>query len=103
MLETRAGVRLNQTDDGKCVCGNWYQMPQESHDFFLRRMVGEVSGLMEVVDHFDAAAVDEPAIMALDLPVVPLWHEDQIAVVSERARGFLPSAEGRWLGLAGLE
>jgi peptide/nickel transport system substrate-binding protein len=43
------------------------------------------------------------AIMALDLPVVPLWHEDQIAVVSERARGFLPSAEGRWLGLAGLE
>ena len=41
--------------------------------------------------------------MAVDLPVVPLWHEDQVAVVSERARGFLPSAEGRWLALAGLE
>jgi len=32
--------------------------------------------------------------------LVPLWHEDQIAVTSERARGFVPSAEGRWLGLA---
>jgi peptide/nickel transport system substrate-binding protein len=43
------------------------------------------------------------AVMAVDLPVVPLWHEDQIAVVSGRARTFLPSAEGRWLSLAGLE
>lgn len=34
--------------------------------------------------------------------LVPLWHEDQIAVVSERARAFVPSAEGRWLGLASL-
>ena len=32
-----------------------------------------------------------------DVPVVPLWHEDQIAVVSRRARGFELSAEGRWL------
>jgi peptide/nickel transport system substrate-binding protein len=31
-----------------------------------------------------------------------LWYEDQVAVTSERARGFVPSAEGRWLGLAGL-
>jgi peptide/nickel transport system substrate-binding protein len=41
-------------------------------------------------------------LMAEDIPVVPLWHEDQVAVVSERARGFRPSAEGRWLGLSGL-
>lgn len=34
--------------------------------------------------------------------LVPLWHEDQIAVVSDRARTFVPSAEGRWLGLAEL-
>jgi len=34
--------------------------------------------------------------------MIPLWHEDQIAVVSDRARGFTPSAEGRWLGLAEL-
>jgi peptide/nickel transport system substrate-binding protein len=31
---------------------------------------------------------------------VPLWHEDQIAVVSTRALSFRPSAEGRWLSLA---
>ncbi len=35
--------------------------------------------------------------------VVPLWYEDQVAVTSERARAFVPSAEGRWLGLAALE
>ena len=34
--------------------------------------------------------------------LIPLWHEDQIAVVSDRARTFVPSAEGRWLGLAGV-
>jgi peptide/nickel transport system substrate-binding protein len=33
---------------------------------------------------------------------VPLWHEDQVWVASERARPFTPSAEGRWLGLATL-
>ncbi len=38
-----------------------------------------------------------------ELHVVPLWYEDQVAVTSERARGFVPSAEGRWLGLASLE
>jgi peptide/nickel transport system substrate-binding protein len=32
----------------------------------------------------------------------PLWHEDQVAVVSARARAFVPSAEGRWLDLASL-
>ncbi len=31
---------------------------------------------------------------------VPLWHEDQVVVTSQRANMFLPSAEGRWLGLA---
>jgi peptide/nickel transport system substrate-binding protein len=34
--------------------------------------------------------------------LIPLWHEDQVAVTSERARAFVPSAEGRWLGLASL-
>jgi len=36
------------------------------------------------------------------LYLVPLWHEDQIAVVGPRARAFSPSAEGRWLSLAML-
>jgi peptide/nickel transport system substrate-binding protein len=31
---------------------------------------------------------------------LPLWYEDQVTVTSARARGFLPSAEGRWLSLA---
>jgi peptide/nickel transport system substrate-binding protein len=34
--------------------------------------------------------------------ILPLWHEDQIAVTSARASSFAPSAEGRWLGLAAL-
>lgn len=34
--------------------------------------------------------------------ILPLWHEDQIAVTSVRASTFLPSAEGRWLSLAEL-
>jgi peptide/nickel transport system substrate-binding protein len=33
---------------------------------------------------------------------VPLWHEDQVWVASARATAFAPSAEGRWLGLAGI-
>jgi len=33
---------------------------------------------------------------------LPLWVEDQVAVIGPRARGFRPSAEGRWLGLAAL-
>ena len=42
------------------------------------------------------------AVMAEDMPAVPLWHEDQVAVVSASASGFVPSAEGRWLGVAAL-
>ncbi len=34
--------------------------------------------------------------------IVPLWHEDQVALTSDRARAFVPSREGRWLSLAGL-
>jgi peptide/nickel transport system substrate-binding protein len=33
---------------------------------------------------------------------IPLWHEDQVWVASDRARAFVPSAEGRWLSLADL-
>jgi peptide/nickel transport system substrate-binding protein len=34
--------------------------------------------------------------------LIPLWHEDQVAVASARAAAFRPSAEGRWLDLAAL-
>ncbi len=35
--------------------------------------------------------------------ILPLWHEDQVVVTSARARAFVPSAEGRWLGLTAVE
>jgi peptide/nickel transport system substrate-binding protein len=41
-------------------------------------------------------------LVATELPIVPLWHEDQVVVTSARARGFVPGADGRWGGLAGL-
>jgi peptide/nickel transport system substrate-binding protein len=37
-----------------------------------------------------------------ELFIIPLWHEDQVAVVSARAREFRPSRDGRWLSLATL-
>ncbi len=36
------------------------------------------------------------------LPVIPLWHEDHVAVVSARASGFVPAPDGRWSLLATL-
>jgi peptide/nickel transport system substrate-binding protein len=39
----------------------------------------------------------------LEMHLVPLWYEDQVEVSSEIARAFVPSAEGRWLGLARLK
>jgi peptide/nickel transport system substrate-binding protein len=41
-------------------------------------------------------------VMLSDMPVVPLWHEDQIVVARGRGKRFVPSAEGRWLSLADL-
>ena len=35
-----------------------------------------------------------------DLPVIPLFHEAQVAALSPRAASFRLSAEGRWLSLA---
>jgi peptide/nickel transport system substrate-binding protein len=49
-----------------------------------------------------AVYAEVEARMREELFLIPLWHEDQVAVTSERARAFVPSAEGRWLSLAGL-
>jgi peptide/nickel transport system substrate-binding protein len=46
--------------------------------------------------------VDLAKVMLEDMPVIPLWHEDQVVVARGRARHFLPSAEGRWASLAEL-
>lgn len=37
-----------------------------------------------------------------ELPIVPLWHEDQVVVASPRLARFRPGADGRWLGLAAV-
>ncbi len=66
--------------------GQWLDTASESRDVAERR---------RLYTHL-------AALMADELPVLPLWHEDQVAVVSRRARGFLPSAEGRWLGVSAL-
>jgi peptide/nickel transport system substrate-binding protein len=49
-----------------------------------------------------AAYAKLEALVRERLYLVPLWHEDQVVVTGPRARGFLPSADGRWLGLAAL-
>ena len=36
------------------------------------------------------------------LPIIPLWHEEHVAVLSKRAKELPLSADGRWLGLAML-
>lgn len=41
-------------------------------------------------------------LMLDDMPIVPLWHEDQVAVVSARVAGFSPSATGHWASLANV-
>jgi peptide/nickel transport system substrate-binding protein len=35
--------------------------------------------------------------------LVPLWHEHQLVATSARAAGFQLTAEGRWIGLAGVK
>ncbi len=37
--------------------------------------------------------------LARGVYLVPLWHEDQVAVTGPRAATYQPSPEGRWLGL----
>jgi len=39
--------------------------------------------------------------MLRDMPVVPLWHEDQVAVVRGRGQLFSPSSDGRFSSLLG--
>lgn len=45
---------------------------------------------------------DALRVMERELPVIPLFHEDQVTALSQRAAQFEPSAEGRWMGLAAL-
>jgi peptide/nickel transport system substrate-binding protein len=53
-------------------------------------------------DERRAAYAEVEARVRDQVLLIPLWNEDQLAVVSSRARDFVPSAEGRWLSLAAL-
>lgn len=35
-----------------------------------------------------------------ELPLIALWREDHVTVTSSRAKTFVPTTDGRWLGLA---
>jgi peptide/nickel transport system substrate-binding protein len=42
-------------------------------------------------------------VLAQDLPYLPLWHEDTVAVVSSHLKGYRPSGQGFLGGLASAE
>ena len=71
------------------------------HDAEVDRLLDEGQSTLDVAARKTIYAALEKRIRDEAL-LIPLWHEDQIAVVSERARAFMPSAEGRWLGLVTL-
>lgn len=52
--------------------------------------------------HREAAYGSFLRLVNQEVPVVPLFHEDQVAAVSARAASFSLSAEGRWLDLASV-
>ncbi|MBI2894710.1 MAG: ABC transporter substrate-binding protein [Deltaproteobacteria bacterium] len=41
-------------------------------------------------------------LLSEDLPCVPLWHEDNVSIVSRRVRGYFPSVTGRFEALASV-
>lgn len=46
------------------------------------------------------AYLEAQQLLAAELPVVPLWHEDVVVVLDERARGFQVPREARFASLA---
>ena len=68
----------------------------------------EIDRLLDEGDHTLDPALRRNIYAALEKRVretsvfLPLWHEDQVAVASARARTFVPSTEGRWLDLAAI-
>ncbi|MBX9769636.1 MAG: ABC transporter substrate-binding protein [Bdellovibrionales bacterium] len=41
--------------------------------------------------------------IAMEIPILPLWHEHQMVVVNQRIKGFIPSAMGDYLPLVDVE
>jgi peptide/nickel transport system substrate-binding protein len=80
------GVGANRVRYSSAAVDSALSMGRQSRDRDVRRV----------------AYAQAQHVLARDLPVVPLFHEDQIAALSPRALAFLPSAEGRWLSLADI-
>jgi peptide/nickel transport system substrate-binding protein len=70
--------------------GNRFRYRNRVVDALLDRGRGEVDR-----DRRIAAYADVQRILATDLPAIPLWHEDNVAVMSDRVAGFtvLPTAQ----------
>jgi peptide/nickel transport system substrate-binding protein len=68
-------------------------------DPVLDRLLDQGAATREPGARAEVYAELEARLRATD-SFVPLWYEDQVAVTSARARGFSPSAEGRWLSIA---
>ncbi len=71
------------------------------HDAEIDSALDEGASTLDPTERRDAYARLESRVLERAY-WIPLWHEDQIAVTSPRAKDFLPSAEGRWLGLASI-
>lgn len=72
-----------------------------AHDAALDAALDEGEELLAKAERRRAYARAEVRASQV-LPIIPLWHENHVSVLSPRAHGFRPSAEGRWLGLAAL-
>ena len=70
-------------------------------DVALDKMIDEGRGELDPSKRSALVARLDAHIRAT-LPVIPLWHEDHVAVVSPRVKGFVPAPDGRWSLLAGL-
>jgi peptide/nickel transport system substrate-binding protein len=114
-------ARLNGGDFDLAVL----QLPEMTEPNVLRRFLGgafvppeganrgrvhdaELDGLLDEGDREADPAARKALYARMEarereaMHWLPLWYEDQVVVESTRAKGFLPSAEGRWLGLAAL-
>jgi peptide/nickel transport system substrate-binding protein len=78
--------------------GNRGRVSDPELDAWLDRgeAVSDPDERRRIYAHADARMIEE-------MHLVPLFYEDQVAVTSDRAQAFVPSAEGRWLSLAGLD
>lgn len=72
---------------------------------YTRPALDEVLTRAAAAPQPERAALYQAGLMLLDedVPVIPLWHEDLVAVLSSRVRHFAPAPNGFWTGIATAE